>query len=833
MTTQFMQTLLDGVEQPLEVGVLHETKLSGEWLDDFNEEMQPLGIAPGYSKKDGSLVAVAIADDTHCLIVQFYSSRRTGDANGRGRGRGARGGQPQPSQPPPNFSGRKLLQDVILCRNGGMLLAFDAGPLAMSLYCLDGEPLRITNAVDIQSAFSAVDRKPITSIKEAVGDTIRVFDSNVETAFRNPFYDENDPHCRTDLANRAWVSQYLATLDNGESTFGKVKKIDTLKLQAPMLNILSKMTSDSLRLSNLKPMEKKHEFEMMMTNDGVGVRSGSFATRFRGNEEITMRVENLAGQSYRVHGQSGGVDGRQTNLTVPRPLDQTKTILSIKSIGRDDPTTAEARRAATVLSVLQGNIALLTNNAWIKNIWLPPSDGQALTWPMNANNQATARVRAPELPSNEDLDRLNASQRSATEAMLHAGDEHRIVLIQGPPGTGKTSVIAAYVKTALQQGQMGIWLVAKSNVAVINIALKLDAVGFSDWRLLASRDFSHEDWHGHLYSSIKKNFICSDEFRTITKTRMMDCKVILCTLSMLSNKWIPKQFRSYVAINRIIVDEASQIEIGDYLPGIFFPVTRFTSSDLLVVLDQYGATLRKMCFIGDDKQLPPYGQEDLQDLQSVFEVTHLQQQSFFLNTQYRMPPQIGSFISQKVYDGQLKSNPHHPVPDTEVACYFVDVIGSREVLNNKTYSNPMEMQAVIQLASLFQERNKSYKIITPYDGQRELIEHTMKATEGLDWEEKVYNVDSFQGNEEDIIIISLVRSISLGFLQNLRRTNVMLTRCKRAMYIISSKAFLQNGAGKDCIVGELGEHVGELGWLDSKELESGDFLDSPRKREID
>ncbi|KAF7316738.1 AAA-12 domain-containing protein [Mycena chlorophos] len=797
MTTQFMQTLLDGVEEPLEVGVLHETQLSGEWLDDFNEEMQPLGIAPGYSKKDGSLVALAIADDTHCLIVRFYSSRRTGDGNGRGRGRGARGGQPQLSQPTPDFTGRKLLQDVILSRNGGMLLAFDAGPLAMSLYCLDGEALRITNAVDIQSAFSAVDRKPISSIKEAVGDTIRVFDSNVETAFRNPFYDENDPHCRTDLANRAWISQYLATLDNGESTFGKVKKIDTLKLPAPMLNILSKMTSDSLRLSNLKPSEKKHEFEMMMTNDGVGVRSGSFATRFRGNEEITMRVENSSGQSYRVHGQSGGVDGRQTNLTVPRPLDQTKTILSIKSIGRDDPTTAEARRAATVLSVLQGNIALLTNNAWIKNIWLPPSDGQALTWPThaNANNlKASTRVPAPELPSNEDLDRLNASQRSATEAMLHAGDERRIVLIQGPPGTGKTSVIAAYVKTALQQGQTGIWLVAKSNVAVINIALKLDAVGFSDWRLLASRDFSHEDWHGHLYSSIKKNFIRSDEFRTITKTRMMGCKVILCTLSMLSNKRIQTQFRSYVAINRIIVDEASQIEIGDYLP----------------VLDQYGAALCKMCFIGDDKQLPPYGQEDLQDLQSVFEVTHLQQQSFFLNTQYRMPPQIGSFISQKVYDDQLKSNPHHPVPDTEVACYFVDVIGSREVLNNKTYSNPMEMQAVIQLATLFQERNKSYKIITPYDGQRELIEHTMKATEGLDWEEKVYNVDSFQGNEEDIIIISL-----------------------RAMYIISSKAFLQNGAGKDCIVGELGEHVGELGWLDSKELESGDFLDSPRKREID
>ncbi|KAJ7067045.1 AAA domain-containing protein [Mycena amicta] len=197
-----------------------------------------------------------------------------------------------------------------------------------------------------------------------------------------------------------------------------------------------------------------------------------------------------------------------------------------------------------------------------------------------------------------------------------------------------------------------------------------------------------------------------------------------------------------------------------------------------------------------------------------------------------MPPQIGAFISEKVYDNKLKSNPQHPVSDREVACYFVNVTGGKEFLEKTTYTNRYEMQAVIQLATLLQERQKSYKIITPYDGQRNLIENTMRETDGLSWEEKVYNVDSFQGNEEDIIIISLVRSLGLGFLQNLRRTNVMLTRCKRAMYIVSSKAFLQQGAGKNCIVGELAEHVGDLGWLESKDLESGDFLDNPRKREL-
>ncbi|KAF7327653.1 AAA-12 domain-containing protein [Mycena kentingensis (nom. inval.)] len=817
--TKFMQTILDGVEQPLEVIVLQECDLDEDLLGAFNEEWQPLGIAPGYSK-DGRLVALAISDDAHCLIVRFFSAR-PGDpgyrGRGRGRGRGGRGngaGRDTTPPPPRDYTGRKLLQDLILCRQAGDLLAFDCAELAMSLYCADGMPMRMSSGIDIQSAFSAVDRKPLTAIKDAVGESMRVFERNVVNIFQNPLFGDEIRHCKDDLANRAWVSQYLAEVDNGAATFAKVKRIDTTKFEPPVLNMLAKMVSDSLRLNHLKPNEKKHEFTTMQTNNGLGVKSGSFATRLRGGENLRMQARTESGHTITFRGDSGGVDGRSANLNIPLSLNNTKTILTIKSVGRDDPTTAEAQRAATVRSILQGNIGLLTDNPWIKNIWYPPSDDSAgvLEWPQDWSTRPL-----PMAPASEDnLDRLNASQREAVEAMLHPGNEHRIVLVQGPPGTGKTSVIAAYVQTALNRGQAGLWLVAKSNVAVINIAFKLQAVGFNDWRLLASRDFSHEDWHGHLYSTIKHNFIRSDEFKTVTKTRMSGCKVILCTVSMLANKWVNKSFKHYVGVNRVIVDEASQIEIGDYLP----------------VFNTYRQTLRKMCFIGDDKQLPPYGQEDLQDLQSIFEVTHLQGKTHFLDTQYRMPPQIGAFISSKVYDNKLKSNPKHPVLDTEVACYFINVGGAKELLTNNTYSNTLEMQAVIQLAQLLQEQQKSYKIITPYDGQRVLIEDKMKATEGLDWEEKVYNVDSFQGNEEDIIIISVVRSLKLGFLENLRRTNVMLSRCKHAMYLVSSRAFLQNGAGKDCIVGELSEHVGDLGWLEMKDLESGDFLVNPRKREV-
>jgi regulator of nonsense transcripts 1 len=83
--------------------------------------------------------------------------------------------------------------------------------------------------------------------------------------------------------------------------------------------------------------------------------------------------------------------------------------------------------------------------------------------------------------------------------MLGTTDQHRFVIVQGPPGTGKTSVIGAYVMMATAAGNGGIWLIAQSNVAVKNIALKLITIGFQNWRILVSKDF-HDGWYVHFYS---------------------------------------------------------------------------------------------------------------------------------------------------------------------------------------------------------------------------------------------------------------------------------------------------------------------------------------------
>lgn len=91
--------------------------------------------------------------------------------------------------------------------------------------------------------------------------------------------------------------------------------------------------------------------------------------------------------------------------------------------------------------------------------------------------------------------------------------------------------------------------------------------------------------HEHLYTKVSNNLIRSDDFN-IAQSQLRGCQVILCTLSMLSNSNMQRSFIRIIPLNTLIVDEASQIEIGNYIP----------------VFADFHQTLRKACFIGDDKQ---------------------------------------------------------------------------------------------------------------------------------------------------------------------------------------------------------------------------------------
>ncbi|KIJ24527.1 hypothetical protein M422DRAFT_133099, partial [Sphaerobolus stellatus SS14] len=198
-----------------------------------------------------------------------------------------------------------------------------------------------------------------------------------------------------------------------------------------------------------------------------------------------------------------------------------------------------------------------------------------------------------------------------------------------------------------------------------------------------------------------------------------------------------------VPMQRLVIDEASQINVFEYMP-LF---AKFKG-------------LQKVCFFGDPNQLPPYGQETVETVQSIYDVRHFKDQAYFLNVQYRMPVPIGQFISTHIYSDRLYSK--HAV-QTKRCLAFIDADGGEE-RSGTSQINQREVQAVVHLVKDYYLRS-NFVIITPYDAQRAAIETQLKNL-NLPWESKVFNVDSFQGNESDIVIISAVRTNSPGFLNN-------------------------------------------------------------------
>lgn len=93
--------------------------------------------------------------------------------------------------------------------------------------------------------------------------------------------------------------------------------------------------------------------------------------------------------------------------------------------------------------------------------------------------------------------------------------------------------------------------------------------------------------HEHLYGRIRENIILSDGLAKPGRVQkaLQGAQVILCTLSMISNPKL-NAVTQLVPIVNVIIDEASQIEVGQYVP----------------LFKTFSHSLRKMCFVGDDKQ---------------------------------------------------------------------------------------------------------------------------------------------------------------------------------------------------------------------------------------
>ncbi|TCD70197.1 hypothetical protein EIP91_004377 [Steccherinum ochraceum] len=734
-----------------------------------------IGVAAAFSSK-GVIKTLALACQDQILLISMDAYHGTA-------------GKKKKIQAP------KMLQADLLKNTGLVKLGFDMERIALALYF--DHRYHISMAVDAQSLrYHPEDWKRYTdqAYLEVLGGERLLHKENVLRVVRSEGTDDNDQETLSLRAYLAWKISTLPQYSRQRSTF---KSICTQRDASDLL-VLGKSARDADRLRLLQPVRVKNDVAAEFTVDKSGrVQIGleRYKTRVRQVDTQRILVETTSpNQESALVGRATYVEGKMAHITLNSPIEG--TIRSVHTIGKAY-TNAELERIGIILAALHRTTTVLSQPL-VRSIFY--SEPTALTID---DPSSPAQKLSPTMYTTRAL---NTSQALAVQRILSSRPTDNLCLVQGPPGTGKTTVIAAAVTSLVgnpeYQETRHVWILAQSNVAVKNVAEKLADVGFFDFKLLVSNEF-HFEWHEHLYEKIRRNVIVStmlsDNAVAIDRL-LLGSRVILCTLSMLCHPMLMRTgVTRLVPLEVVLVDEASQIEIGDFLP----------------MLHKFGRDIRKLAFIGDQKQLAPYGAEDIKDLRSIFEVDHLAKAALFLGRQYRMPVPIGDFISREVYGGRLSTQ--HDIKDKN-CCKFIDVEG-QEAFKGGSYQNIKEVHAVMHIVRRFEREGKSFRVITPYDAQRALLEKTLR-DEGLPWEDKCFCVDSFQGNEDDHIIISVVRSAKTGFLSNLRRSNVMLSRCRKSMTICTRRSYLSKVARKT-LLGKLAAELGDDAWISWRDLLNG------------
>ncbi|KAL9108897.1 MAG: hypothetical protein Q9227_006428 [Pyrenula ochraceoflavens] len=257
-----------------------------------------------------------------------------------------------------------------------------------------------------------------------------------------------------------------------------------------------------------------------------------------------------------------------------------------------------------------------------------------------------------------------------------------------------------------------------------------------------------------------------------------------------------------IEFETVIIDEAAQcVELSALIPL------------------KYGCS--KCILVGDPKQLPPtvFSREAAQFLyeRSLFArmAENHPKDVHLLDTQYRMHPHISVFPSKYFYDSRLRDGVneasrfmpwHH---STLLGPYrFFNVQGNSTRDSHNSLVNQREAEVVMQLYHRLVTDCAGYKfsgkigVITPYKGQLKYLqrEFSRRYGESILSAVEFNTTDAFQGRESEIIIFSCVRSRTegakpegIGFLKDIRRMNVGLTRAKSSLWVLGDANALARG----------------------------------------
>ena len=432
------------------------------------------------------------------------------------------------------------------------------------------------------------------------------------------------------------------------------------------------------------------------------------------------------------------------------------------------------------------------------------------------------------------ISKLNSSQQSAVHKILNANE---LAIVHGPPGTGKTTTLVQAIKALIKRDNQKILVVAPSNTAVDLLSEKLHEEGLNvlrvgnpnrvTERLMSLTLDSKMAEHPHMKESkrLKKQ---AQEFKNM------------------AHKYKRNFGKSERDQRKLLFDEAHKImkEVGNteqyiiddlvakaqVITATLVGANHYTVRDVryhTVVIDEAGQALEPACWIpvlkgqkvilaGDHCQLSPTIKSDTA-ARSGLSTTLLEkcveahpEAVTLLEEQYRMNEQIMGYSSQIFYQNKLKA--HASVAQrllfaNDKPVLFIDTAGCgfEEKLEGTSSTNPEEavllLKHLTQLALQWKAQNRnenfpSIAIISPYKQQIQVLNKQLLHIPELQpylSNISANTVDSFQGQERDIVYISMTRSNqegNIGFLADIRRMNVAMTRARKKLVVVGDSATL-------------------------------------------
>jgi ATP-dependent RNA/DNA helicase IGHMBP2 len=426
---------------------------------------------------------------------------------------------------------------------------------------------------------------------------------------------------------------------------------------------------------------------------------------------------------------------------------------------------------------------------------------------------------------------LNETQQLAVNRILDAAD---LAIVHGPPGTGKTTTLVQAIRAMLKRDGRQILVVAPSNAAVDLLSEKLAAAGLNVVRVGNPAKVSENQMSLTLDSKITSHNSMK-EIRRLRK-QASEYRDLAHKYKRSFGRDEREQRKALFAEARKIAGEVEKTEqyiIDDVLSraqvitATLVGANHYTVRQRMydtVVIDEAGQALEAACWVpilkskkvvmaGDHCQLPPTIKSQEAAKQGLSKtlmekmVEKFPEAVVLLQTQYRMHNAIMQFSSNEFYGGNLladESVASRLLFEGDEPVLFIDTAGSgyEEKLEGKSISNPEEAEFVVthlvRLITGINERNNpalpSIGVISPYRHQVTLLkELVLGSTELQEYSSliTVNTIDSFQGQERDIVYISLARSNpdnTIGFLSEVRRMNVAMTRARMKLVVIGDSA---------------------------------------------